>query len=417
MGMAEGLTLPGNSLHREVESELARYRARYRFSVLTSEFADPAVETAFREFIYPVWVKNTRHAMVMAALFYLAFAVCDVLLLESEEALRTVILTRILISAAGLGVAYSAEYFWRALVDGVTPTLVVGLAMTGFLSFTFLFPFDAAWHVMGMMIMLLGIYVFIPNRFLLATSVSVLSTFVFIYMLLSHFELSPGQTMLLWLTLVGMNLFGAVSAARISQMSRESYRDAQVLRLANQRLAEEMGVRLKLEQDLRALAEHDELTGLMNRRRFEEVTLDWMERLAERPYRLSLLLLRVDYFKQLRDTYGHLRADEALKALARFCERFTGGEAVLARAGEVSFALLLPQCEQDAARELAERMRQGAEQSSLSLADITVHLTLSVAVAQWGADENVALFLRRADQGLQAVQARGGNRVEIVPYA
>lgn len=396
-----------------MEGEL-QDRSRYRLSPWSAEFSDPGSESAFREYARPSWVRDTRRAMVMAALFYLAFAVSDLLLLGTGEEFQTVFLTRMSICVVGLGVAFSADRFARALVDGVLPTLVVGFAMAGFLSFTLLFPFDVGWHSMGMMLMLLGTYVFIPNRFLPALGVAVLSTLAFIWLMLGNFEFGPGQTMILVLAMFGMNLFGAVSAARISRLRRESYRDAQILRAANLRLNEEVAARKRLEQELIVQVHHDELTGVTNRRRFLELARQRMRQANAAGGNLSLLLLDVDYFKQINDTYGHLRGDEVLKALARVCENNMDEDDVLARVGGEEFAVLLPGQDLERARKLAEQIRVCVWHAPVPLAEATIHITVSIGVVQWQAGESMSELMRRADQALQAAKYRGRNRVEAV---
>jgi diguanylate cyclase (GGDEF)-like protein len=386
---------------------------QYELSPISAEFLDPGTEMAFREYIRPTWVRDTRRAMVMAAMFYLAFGVSDYFLLGMNDAFQTVCLSRMMIFVVGLAVAFGADRFWRGLVDGLIPTLVVGLAMMAFLSFTLLFPFDVGWHAMGMMLMLLGTYVFIPNRFLPAMGVAVWSTIAFIWLMLDNFDLGAGKAMILILVLFGMNLFCGVSAARVSRLTRETFRDAQILRQANQRLTEEAVVRKRLEQDLIAQVHHDELTGVSNRRRFQELARQCMRQAEASETGLSLMLLDVDYFKQINDTYGHSRADEVLKALARICQARMGEEDMLARVGGEEFALMLPGVDLEGARKQAERIRVGVWESPVLLADAAIHITISIGVVEWQRGESLTELMRRADQTLQAAKYNGRNRVEI----
>jgi len=384
----------------------------YRLSRWTAEFQDPATEAAFRDYIHPFWVRDTRRAFFMGALFYLAFAITDYMLLGAGPAYQVVLATRLLVTFAGFIIAWSAGHYWRLLVDGITPSFVVGMAMVGFLSITLLRPLDVGWHGMSMMVMLLGTYAFIPNRFWPILLIACISTSGFFILLASHFEIGQQEFMLLGLLFFGMNLFGATSAYRISTLTRENFRDARILRLANERLSQEISARTRLEQNLIAQVHQDELTGAMNRRRFQELATRRLTALAGSETPVSLLLMDVDYFKQINDTYGHVRADEVLRALVRLVQTQMGLDELLGRVGGEEFALLSPNMDIAGALLLAEQIRQEVWRNPIPLADTALHITVSVGVVQCLAGEGLADVLRRADQALQAAKYKGRNRIQ-----
>jgi diguanylate cyclase (GGDEF)-like protein len=130
---------------------------------------------------------------------------------------------------------------------------------------------------------------------------------------------------------------------------------------------------------------------------------------------MSLMLLDVDYFKQINDTYGHLRGDEVLKALVRTCQDHMGEGEVLARVGGEEFALLMPRLDLESARSLAEQVRGAVWRAPVSLADLAIHITVSIGVVQWDGAEAQAALLGRADRALQAAKYNGRNRVEAIP--
>lgn len=385
---------------------------RFELSPWSGEFLDPATEVSFREFIHPQWVRDTRRAFLIAAVLYLAFSITDFLLVGAGEAYAVMLVTHLLVTGCGLLFALTAHRYWRLLVDGITPSLVVGLAMLGFLSITLLRPFEAGWHGMSMMVLVLGTYLLIPNRFVPVLLLSVTGSLAFILLMAEHFELPLGDLLMMVLLFLVLNLFGAVTAFRLSWLTREGFRDVQVLRHANQRLVAEVSTHKQLEQELIAHVHHDELTGVTNRRRFQEVARQRMREAEATGQALSLLMLDVDYFKQINDTYGHLRGDEVLKALARICQDHMNDEEVLARMGGEEFAVLLPGIPLDGGRRLAEQIRSSVWQSPVSLLDTTIHITVSVGVVQWRAGESLAEWLRRADRALQTAKYNGRNRVE-----
>lgn len=386
---------------------------RYRIAALSAEFADSEIESAFREHVHLAWVRDTRVAFTITALFYLAFSVTDFLVLGESEQYQVVFLTRVLVCCAGLAIALSAARFWRPLVDGITPTLVEGVALAGFLSITLLRPYEAGWHGMSLMVMLLGIYVFIPNRFLPTLAVALSTTLAFIWLLNQHFELPANQVLTLALLLLAINLFGALSAMRISRLRRESYRDQLVLRQTNQALCQEIEERQRLETHLRELAHLDDLTGIPNRRRFFDLAERELHATQRQGVPVSLLILDIDYFKQIVDTYGQVRADEVLKALVKICRRHLREQDIFARTRDDEFVALLPQADLHVARDVAERLRVEVMASAVTLADATAYFSISIGLAQRGQGESVSSLMRRADSALHTAQYKGRNRVEL----
>lgn len=167
---------------------------------------------------------------------------------------------------------------------------------------------------------------------------------------------------------------------------------------------------------LRQLSMSDGLTGIANRRCFDErIALEWSQHaLARCP--LALLLVDVDCFKPLNDARGHLHGDECLRELAGVCFRvLRGHDDLVARYGGEEFALLLPGCDLRSARRVAERLRRGVE--SLALPHLTSpvepYVTVSVGVSavvpasEWSSDALIAA----ADRALYIGKARGRNRV------
>ncbi|MEO7431300.1 MAG: diguanylate cyclase [Dokdonella sp.] len=167
---------------------------------------------------------------------------------------------------------------------------------------------------------------------------------------------------------------------------------------------------------LRQLSMSDGLTGIANRRCFDErMALEWSQHaLAGCP--LALLLVDVDCFKPLNDARGHLHGDECLRELAGVCFRaLRGHDDLVARYGGEEFALLLPGCDLRSARRVAERLRRGVE--SLALPHLTSpvepYVTVSVGVSAvvpasaWSSDALIAA----ADRALYIGKARGRNRV------
>lgn len=173
-------------------------------------------------------------------------------------------------------------------------------------------------------------------------------------------------------------------------------------------------LRLKnLQDQLKAMAITDELTGLYNRRFFQE----WLDLEFKRTRRyktdLSCLMIDIDYFKSVNDTYGHMMGDFVLAEVAGIIKQNTRGTDVAARFGGEEFVLLLPRTDRVLAMGLAERIRASIEAVRLNNDDITLTVTVSVGVSCsiQNALEDKSQLIELADKALYEAKRRGRNRV------
>lgn len=157
---------------------------------------------------------------------------------------------------------------------------------------------------------------------------------------------------------------------------------------------------------------HDHLTGLLNRRALIERI---EQQLGETPEQGSLVIIDIDWFKQVNDAYGHQAGDEVLKRFSQRLQAHLPEEALLARFGGEEFALWLP-ANGPKARFIAERLRQSLNESAVSWGDHQITLTASFGIAEMRAaraqQSTIALFehvFGRADQALFQAKAQGRN--------
>lgn len=387
-------------------------RPSYRIDPLFAEFEDPEVERGFREHIRDVRVHDTRLAVALGSLFYIAFAFTDFLNVGANPDYLHILLTRLAVASLGIVVAWKARRYWRWMVNGVLPTLVVASASIGLLTITLNRPFEIGWHGMSMMIMLVGTYVFIPNRFIPTVTVAVLASVAFMWLMLLHFRPPPGTVLTLITLLVVLNILGILAAYRISRMEREAFHDGAILQDANDALQLEMRHREALEEDLREMLERDALTGMPNRANFFPRAQEMLEAAASVGRPLGFILADIDYFRQINGTYGHNRADEVLQALAACCRKVAPEQAVSARLGGDDFAILLPGCDAVATTAVAQHLRYEVKQCAVDLGDAALNFTVSIGTAQWIETDSVNSLLRRADQALSAAKYQGRDRVE-----
>lgn len=157
----------------------------------------------------------------------------------------------------------------------------------------------------------------------------------------------------------------------------------------------------------------DTLTGLYNRRHAMAVLeTELAKARRDDGYGLALVILDLDFFKDINDEHGHLAGDGVLKQLARIAsERIRGGD-TLARIGGEEFALILPDTGEHEARGLAEEIRRAVEQATFPIEGEDHRITLSAGVAGWAAGmKRVGDLLSAADGQLYRAKTCGRNRV------
>lgn len=160
----------------------------------------------------------------------------------------------------------------------------------------------------------------------------------------------------------------------------------------------------------------DPLTGLANRRHFRAVLEREIDRVTRSGEAALLLMLDIDHFKKVNDTYGHLAGDVVLQSVARTLGACVRPMDTLARYGGEEFAVVLPACQAGFGRMVAERIRRAVANTPVQVSpSIELHVTVSIGGAfamQW-IRSTTLLWTDRADQQLYEAKAAGRNRISI----
>jgi len=165
-------------------------------------------------------------------------------------------------------------------------------------------------------------------------------------------------------------------------------------------------------EKLKKLAITDSLTGLYNRRYFTEIAAEIFELERRENDTLSVIMLDIDKFKKVNDTYGHQAGDMVITRLASVLENMKRESDVVSRYGGEEFILLLPKTSVDGAYILAERIRHEIEEISVTLDDgreIKFTVSLGVAEVDYGEDHTIETVIKRADDALYQAKASGRN--------
>ena len=172
------------------------------------------------------------------------------------------------------------------------------------------------------------------------------------------------------------------------------------------------------EKDLyQELASVDPLTGSLNRRKFEEYAISELSRVRRYSSRLSLMMLDIDHFKIVNDTYGHATGDVVLKQFYECCKNCVRETDIVARIGGEEFVILLPETGESDAIELAQRVRLAVKQLLIPVEQGEIRITVSIGVTEWNKDafRGIEEMMQYADKALY--EAKEGGRNQVVSFS
>ena len=168
----------------------------------------------------------------------------------------------------------------------------------------------------------------------------------------------------------------------------------------------------QIQHELHKLATKDMLTQVFNRYHFIELANKEINRASRNTHGLTVVLMDIDYFKKINDTFGHLTGDQVLRTFAERCKSNIREMDIFARFGGEEFVLLLPESDEKQAFECAERLREKLRSPLLLNPEITV--TASFGLSEWqGEEDSLESVLRRADQALYMAKEAGRDCVMI----
>ncbi|UTY60150.1 diguanylate cyclase [Massilia sp. erpn] len=370
---------------------------------LLSEFRNPAMEQAFLRHHLRLSQRQLRMTFYFCAFFYLAFVLSDVAWLGYSG--RTLMLF-----CARIGVVTCALFGLLAIrlrpnsvkLTRAVATLVELAGTAVFLLIVAFRPSEFAGHAISMTIVIMVLYVYVPNRLLHAAAIALPATLVFVLMARHRQEIQALGLLTMGLLLLLANLLGYVTARRYQLLWREEFRTQTELKI----------------QSLR-----DPLTGCFNRRHLHEQLMENEIMRAQR-YRLSLAVIMcdLDHFKRVNDEYGHAAGDAVLQSFSRLLLAMTreNVDSVVRYGGE-EFLLILPETGLEGATLLAERLRRRFEESSVRFEGHQLRATASFGVVTADfADGAQALrpeessqysLIAKADELLYAAKNGGRNQV------
>lgn len=166
-----------------------------------------------------------------------------------------------------------------------------------------------------------------------------------------------------------------------------------------------------LNQEIERVAMMDKLTGIFNRHKFEELFALESERARRFNHPLSLIMIDIDHFKSVNDTYGHDVGDEVLKGLALVVQSCIRKIDIFARWGGEEFLVLSPGTDGKNAQDFAEKLRH--EVAAATFPEVG-HITISLGISTFVPEDSFIDLFKRADRGLYYAKEHGRNQIEMI---
>jgi diguanylate cyclase (GGDEF)-like protein len=226
------------------------------------------------------------------------------------------------------------------------------------------------------------------------------------------------QTLSLITTQIGVSIENARLyqniEKKVDERTRQLQESSELINQTNEEMAREIEQRKLLEEELRKLATTDYLTGLFIRRQLFELGEKEISRAKRNNTPLSLMILDIDHFKSINDTYGHAIGDEVLKNFSIIFRDSLRNIDTVCRFGGEEFVAILPDTDIQLAMEVAQRLRQNIETSIMPIEGAELRYTISIGLTGLReTDIEINQLINRADEALYNAKKSGRNRVVV----
>ena len=399
----------------QLEKQINRYQ-----SLLSSGFKNLQfpmdIENDYRWRINAAFIKSSRGILSFGVLLYLAFGFTDYALGQAQA--DTLWFIRVAVS--GVMLTGIVLIFNRQLIRWVVVLTTLGMIIIGLSVILFMLmldePYSYAYHL-GMIPW--QVFILIALRtYVRAIAISSLSVFLTYIFFAYSKELKPYTPevdsliqdlrplyIMFWGLLISMGIY---LGFYMEQSARIDYVKNRLLALDAERLT-------LLSEELRLLSTTDGLTGLANRRHFENTFESEWRRALRAKDSIALIMIDIDYFKNYNDHYGHQAGDQCLREVSDVFQTYAqrSGE-VIARYGGEEFVVLLPRMTLAGAQRIAESLCQKIRHLNIDHAGsqekkVTISIGVAAMIPQLDDDEE--LLLKEADRALYKAKANGRNQV------
>jgi len=383
-----------------------RIRHHHEIAFWTGEFADPATEQRFRDHIAVPTARHLQVALLVWGSLLLIFALGDYSSLGLSREFYLALAGRAVTLLVMVLCALAVRKRPALAANGMALTPLLLLAFTVFFRLYFLLPpDDVTWLVAVTMVMLISLFVLLPNRVVLSGLVAVYA--VAGSALCVHLvKGTSGMRLAMLVVMLGLPaVAGLFAAYRFQVVHRREF-------AALEQARQELKQRQLLEDELKRQATTDPLTGLFNRRQYEALFEREVQRARRHDRPLALCVLDLDYFKRINDSYGHAAGDAALTVAADVCRAALRDADIAGRLGGEEFIILLPDTDLASATRVADRLREQLAQTDVVAQQQRFRLTATFGVTELRPhDQSINDMILRADAALYEGKRNGRNQV------
>ena len=351
-------------------------------------------------------------AALVSSILFVLFSLVDLVALGPSPRYFALLLFRLACAVPGVGcwrsLRRNPEVVRNHLLVTCTEAVVVACYVVVCLSRPDVGTVDS----LGVGLVVLAMYVIVPNRLLNVTILLLAWSGVWVVLAISARHLGSAESLGLVMSFTAANIVGYSSARQVGVARRREFGLRITAEHSNDRLVAEIRRRQRLEAELVSRANLDPLTKVANRRHLEEQADGEFRRAQRTKDSLSLLVLDVDHFKIINDTHGHAAGDEVLRELSEVLSEHVRRIDIVGRLGGEEFAVVMPGAEMARAHEAAERLRARIAELRVDIGSQFVTPTVSIGVAEadvW--TESLADALARADDAMYRAKETGRNRV------
>lgn len=207
----------------------------------------------------------------------------------------------------------------------------------------------------------------------------------------------------------------AIFGGFISNLRRRLKTKSDDMKKVNEEINIEIEERKRLEKDLKAMASTDFLTGVMNRRYFFDKAADEISRHKRFNHPVTVLMLDIDYFKNVNDTYGHPAGDFIIRSVADILKAEVRKNDLICRFGGEEFALLMVETDYKEAVDSAHRLLTKIKNEPFKFEDHSIKITASIGLTTAIINEtkdSIHTLISRSDKALYRAKERGRDRIE-----
>lgn len=382
---------------------------------LTGQFCDAYQELGYRQSIHQSVRAEFSLAVNVAAFVFGMFAIADYYLLGLSREFYLLLAMRVVVVSACLLVAFTVKRWGGTDYRPWLHALPLWVFATGIILIVPLRPESISTQITAVVVATMAFYLLIPNLLTVVTAASLYLNIGFLTAAVLFAGLAPIPTLLVSLLLIMGVVVGFGALLRLESLQRKQYALLHEERDQNRQLHQEIAHRKSLEEQLRVLAERDALTSLNNRGHFIHLATKLLQRSQSENAPFSLLMIDIDHFKHINDTWGHSYGDWVLTTIAKTCEQSLRPGDIIGRFGGEEFVVALPNTTTSDAQLIAERLKQRV--AELSRAEgmrplLCPSVTIGVATTQ-AEETDLDALIKSADERLYVGKRSGRDQVVV----